>query len=331
MLGISVFDGLGSIFYMMSSIMLPHEAGFYQSLGNETTCRAQAILLLIGQTSIYYNMALSFYYLLVICYGWKERQFRRLHKWTHVTVIAVGMSLSFSAYSYVGAQLGICGILEPPVAASLLPAAFFVTIPISIVLLTSTANMIIICWKVYQQQRAVQRWMAESNMALTRKVFWQAFWYILAFYITLPCLLLTYNLKFPTRQHYEVNLVFLAFLAPSQGFLNFLVYFHRSTKLKALKRICCSSMTEGEERSRRRYMTSWGISLSRDSLGSFGRRRMQRTSTSPVEGDSIAMQQHDDDVEGAAQEQETKTPSATCAQTGEESKASTEGTNERFG
>lgn len=239
MLGISGFDCISSTMYMLSEFFQPREAGTYLALGNAATCDAQAVLILIGQTSMYYNVALSMYYLLVICYNWKEHQFKRLHKWTHAILITVGLGMAFGAFPFVGPQVGICGLLEPPAAPSLLPVAFFVTAPIAIVLTTLTVNMVLICWKVYRQQRRAQRWMAEANMALTRRVFWQSFWYILAFYVTLPYLIFSHNLSFPTRLHYEVNLAFTAILAPAQGFLNSLVYFQRSKGLKIFGYIFC--------------------------------------------------------------------------------------------
>ena len=71
--------------------------------------------------------------------------------------------------------------------------------------------------------------MVESNrkLSLTRKVFWQSFWYVMAFYLTLPCVLVTFYVEFTSKHHFWL-LVVAALLAPLQGLMNALVYFQRS-------------------------------------------------------------------------------------------------------
>ena len=237
-LGISFFDCISSIAYLMVGVMAPYEAGFYLSRGNETTCLIQAAMIQLGQSSMYYNMCLALYFLCVITFNWKEHQFRKLQIWLHVGVVAVGVTLTVLSMPYVGAQFGVCGLLQPPATATFWPVVLFYTAPVSVVLLTLTLVTILICNKVYRQQRRAKKWMFDPNMTLTRKVFWQSFWYVMAFYLTLPFLLLSYYMRFETSQHFGI-FVLVAVFAPSQGLMNSLVYFHRSRGIAMFEFLFC--------------------------------------------------------------------------------------------
>ena len=56
----------------------------------------------------------------------------------------------------------------------------------------------------------------------------------MAFYVTLPPVLLTFYIEFETTQHYWL-LVLAATLAPLQGFINTMVYFQRSRRQKVAR------------------------------------------------------------------------------------------------
>mmetsp|Transcript_17337 Transcript_17337/g.40238 ORF Transcript_17337/g.40238 Transcript_17337/m.40238 type:complete len:362 (-) Transcript_17337:248-1333(-) len=68
-------------------------------------------------------------------------------------------------------------------------------------------------------------------MKLTRKVFWQSFWYMVAFYVTLPFALFSYYWKFKSVHDIWI-LVIVGFIHPSQGIMNSLVYFQRSSSME---------------------------------------------------------------------------------------------------
>ena len=69
--------------------------------------------------------------------------------------------------------------------------------------------------------------MFDQRLKLTRMVLWQSFCYVLAFYVTLPVVLLSFYIQFTTRSHYWL-LFTTAALAPLQGMMNAIVYFQRS-------------------------------------------------------------------------------------------------------
>ena len=70
-------------------------------------------------------------------------------------------------------------------------------------------------------------------MRLTRKVFWQSFWYMMAFYVSQPVLFMAFYWKYGTPVDFWI-LVLSGFMSPSQGFLNSLIHFHRSGTFKEL-------------------------------------------------------------------------------------------------
>ena len=220
--------------YILVGVLAPYEAGFYQSLGNDTTCKLQGFMIQLGQTSMFYNLCLSLYFLLVVCFNWKERQIK-IWKWVvHGAVLTVGFGMAFGALPFVGAQFGVCGIL-PPLTADQWQVSLFYTVPVCIVLFVLTVVTVVICLFVYKKHRRVRKWVVRSNrkLSLTRKVFWQSVWYVMAFYLTLPCVLVTFYVDFKTQHHFWL-LVVAAVLAPLQGLMNALIYFKRSGVTKIL-------------------------------------------------------------------------------------------------
>ena len=225
-LGISVFDSISSLAYMLVGVMAPVDAGFYLSRGNDITCKAQAFMIQLGQTSMYYNLCLAVYFWLVICRNWKEYMLQKLLRWTHAGVIALGVGMAVGALPYTGPGFGVCSMLPPPATGTFWPVSLFFTLPICVVLLVLGATTLAICRKVYVQQRKAQRWMFEHSLRLTRSVFRQSFYYVVGFYTTLPFLLLTYYLAVASMNIW----IFLAVavFAPGQGIVNAMIYFKRT-------------------------------------------------------------------------------------------------------
>lgn len=226
-LGISFFDCISSGSLALATMMASVDSGFYQARGNDATCKAQGVLIQIGMTSIFYNMSLSIYFWLVICRNWKERQFQRIRLWVHLSIWTVGFTLGFASLPYIGPVLSNCGLMRPPGVATLWPVNIFFTIPVCLVLIVSTLATGAICRNVYMQQKKAQKWMADRNMELTRKVFWQSFWYLLAFYCTIPWLVVGYYVDVNSATEFMVIMFSFGFLNPSQGVLNALVFFQR--------------------------------------------------------------------------------------------------------
>jgi hypothetical protein len=83
MLAMSAFDVFGSIAWGLTTLPIPEyeygePSGIYGARGNEKTCKTQGFFIQLGYTSIFYNMSLSFYFLMVVRYGMRENQIKKL-------------------------------------------------------------------------------------------------------------------------------------------------------------------------------------------------------------------------------------------------------------
>ena len=126
-------------------------------------------------------------------------------------------------------------VLQPPAADSWWPLIFMYSAPVSIVMVLLTLITARICHRVYRQELASRKWSANQNLALSRRVFWQSFWYMMAFYFATPFLLLSYHWRYGYSSDFAIFLI-VGLLSPIQGFLNALVYFQRTSKFKDLGR-----------------------------------------------------------------------------------------------
>ena len=250
-LGVSAFDIVSSTAYMLVSVLAPYDAGFYLSRGNETTCKIQGFLIQLGQSaSMLYNMFLSLYFYLVIVHGWREHRFKKVALWVHVAVGVCGVSLAIGTIPFIEAQFGVCGIL-PPLTSSQWQVSLFYTTPVSIVLFTLTASTAGICRKVYMQQQRARKWkLSNGRVSIMREVLWQSFWYVMAFYVTLPMMLVSFYAPFEYPRGFWIFIV-TAFLAPLQGLMNALVYFHRTKVWQSWRKMLQCGRLLGR-------MTPWG-------------------------------------------------------------------------
>ena len=194
-------------------------------------------------------------------FNWKEVNFKKYRLWFNAGTVALGLALAFGGIPFYGAQLTNCYVLQPPIAKvsyfgrrfvdpppvltfdqNYIPISMFYTLPIFSALAVMTASTFAICRRVYRQEKKAMKWKASNNMKLSRKVFWQSFWYLISFMVTLPFLIITnYLVDF---MHQNVYWIFVAtgIIAPAQGFLNAFVYFKRDTKFLSCVNIfskCC--------------------------------------------------------------------------------------------
>lgn len=104
----SFFDCISSTAYIFVSVFYPESGGFYMAQGSDFTCKLQGFMIQMGLASVFYNFGLSLYFLLVICYNWKEFRFRKYKVIVHIIVVTLGMGLAFGALPYYGPQFGVC-------------------------------------------------------------------------------------------------------------------------------------------------------------------------------------------------------------------------------
>lgn len=154
----SFFDIIGALAWMFSTA--PINSDFvYGAIGTEATCKIQGWAFQIGFTSIFYNVSLSTYYLLVIVYGWRDRRLKKNRWWLHGLPLAVGTGLAFGGLPFYQNTIFGCHIQSPPVfEETWYPVVFFVLVPVFGAIFLTTVMMMILYWKVRQQNRRASRW-----------------------------------------------------------------------------------------------------------------------------------------------------------------------------
>ncbi len=226
-LGTTCFDVITSIAYLLSGLLMPPPA--YEAYGTHATCVLQGVLIQLCLTSLFYSVLLSIYYLLLIKYNWKESQFLKYRRYFNIPIIAVGIALTGAAGTSIAPQLGFCYIAIPPEATNRIRITLLFVVPASAALAIIIGCTALICYHVYSKEKTTLKWSAKLNLSLTKKVCWQSFWYCIGFIVTIPCVMLNYYGDFRTSHGFGL-LATASFFAPSQGFLNSLIYFHRASK-----------------------------------------------------------------------------------------------------
>jgi hypothetical protein len=328
MVAMSVFDIIGSIAWVLSTLPIPEyeygePSGIYGAKGNKITCKTQGFFIQLGYTSIFYNMSLSFYFMMVVRYGMKESQLKKLQLWFHIPALTLGFALAFGGIPYYGNVFLLCYIPPPPLVKDYRYITIFVAVPICTAILILTFNTGVVYWAVRKQMIASRKWriskvvlrpnrmsLAENANAssdfptlpetsglgeepqnngrekmprsviqkMERQTFWKALYYLGAFYLTWPILLVS-NLNSYAPSLFSVSIT-VCMLAPLQGFLNFVLY-ARPRIQKTLK---------DRRRRRRLLQNSKDTSSSSDNIlpmsGFFGRASIRLPKLKSKEGSS---------------------------------------------
>lgn len=223
--GMAIFDVITALSWSLATFPVDsgESEGYYVegAMGTEPTCTAQAFFIQLGFTSVFYNVSLGVYYALVVAYGWREFQLRKIRLWMHILPLLLGVGLALGAIpSYHWFEYG-CHILP----TNNIPVLVFVVLPLGISIAGITASMFLVYWKVRKQSAASKKWSfgVGSASKLEQAVFWQCLCYVLAFYISWPILFAVYLFSIDENGPFGLALT-VAFLAPLQGFNNWLVY-----------------------------------------------------------------------------------------------------------
>lgn len=147
---------------------------------------------------------------------------------------------------------------------------------------TSTVVMGVVCWDVYKKEHASARWRGagagRARNKLSAQVFWQSFWYLMAFYLTWPAYLLLQYSWAADNYFSNYGLILAAgTMVPLQGFWNFFVYIRPRQMKKATR-----SIRRASTRLLGRFQTTPTVSSSESATRSFMARfrASQQTSSS---------------------------------------------------
>lgn len=232
-LSISVFDALSSIAYIFGSALTPASLGLYGSIGNDLTCSFQGWLFQAGIISVYYSVILCIYFILIVKYSWTERKFKKVRKWVHLGVLAIGISMSLAVMPYVTVDWRLCYVSKPPILQSWLPSIVFFLLPVGMCLLGMTLLMAFFVKFVREVESKTSssrfsRGDARSRRSLTTRTFWQSLYFLAAFYTVWPIQFIAFIV--PVAEHNSWLYLLAALFGPRQGFLNALVFFCRDGK-----------------------------------------------------------------------------------------------------
>ena len=231
-LAMSSYDIAGSIAWAFSAFPIPvHDefgspTGVYGAHGSAATCTAQGFFVQLGYTGIFYNLALSIYYLLVIRYGWREERLRKIAVRLHAPPLLFGWGLALGGIPVYENSYWGCWILPDPKSPAFIRSVMFFVVPLLVVLIVASVNMFLVYLAVRRQDRRADKWRISGrrrsvSAPMERAVVWQCLFYLLSLYITWPFMMVAQLLAH--RAHYRLW-VAIFLLAPSQGVWNCIVY-----------------------------------------------------------------------------------------------------------
>jgi len=223
--GMACFDVVTAFAWGWSTAAVPKDKFWIEgAIGNDMTCKSQAFFVQLGFTSVFYNVSLATYYLLVIVYAWREHALKEVRHYLHGLPLAVGLVLAVSAIPvYDWFEYG-CHLLPPP-DGDMLPILVFAVGPLGLAIAGIIVCMFTVYCKVRMQARTSRKWSfgVGSANTLETRVFYQSLWYVLSFLVTWPILFAMYLASVEINGPYALTLT-IAFAAPLQGFNNFLVF-----------------------------------------------------------------------------------------------------------
>lgn len=165
---VSFCDIIGSIGFLLSTIPMPvynqygEPTGTRGAHGTDATCTLQGSLIQFSFTGVLYQISLSTYYLLVICYGWSETRIRKYLWCLHIPFI-IGSALTIAGIPLYQDVRWLCWIPPPPLADSYRHTFIFGFLPIGTAAIVATANMLTVYCKVRKQFATGNRWRMNNN------------------------------------------------------------------------------------------------------------------------------------------------------------------------
>lgn len=186
----------------------------------------------MGITSVYYNVVLCLYFLVVVKLGWTERKFRNVRRWVHLGVLVVGLTMSLAIIPFVTPDWRWCYLNKPPFSESWLPGVFFFILPIGICMIAMTILMTFFVKYVRGVEGKSDKRKLSGNQpkrhSLARATFWQSFYFLAIFYTVWPIQFVAFLVPVVDSNYWVYLLA--ALFGPLQGFLNAMLVFSRDHK-----------------------------------------------------------------------------------------------------
>lgn len=224
------FDIIGSIAYAFTTLPTHKEDYIRGAQGNQTTCDIQGFFIQFGTISLYINVSIAFYYLLIIRYSWREHRLRKskVYPMLFVVPIMVGAIFAFAGIPFYDNTILWCNNSRK----------YWSEIPVIIAIAIATFIMTNLCWFVYKSERASRRFRRHNQLerpSLSKAFLLQSLVYLGAFYLTWPAYLVLQIMI--ARGHafsYYWFFLFAGTAVTMQGFWNFT--FHTGMHFRAVGR-----------------------------------------------------------------------------------------------
>jgi hypothetical protein len=193
MIGLTVSDIVSAVAWGFTTLPVPANDDFgapskiYGARGNGVTCAIQGFFIQLGFTSIFFNVALTTYYVLVIVYNWRETRLIKLQYWFYTIPVLLGSTLAFAGIPFYTNNIMACYVNAPPLAEKYTVIALLAVVPVCFVVLFCTTAMARVYLHVRHQQKRASNWrMGGSGKCIEQQVLWQSVFYVGAFYISWP-------------------------------------------------------------------------------------------------------------------------------------------------
>lgn len=250
LLAMSISDLNTSFWYSLSTWPIPSEtSNVYAPLGTQGSCVTQGFFVQLGIATPIFNGMLSIYYLLMIRYGWKEKDIKKVELVFYLIPIIFALGTAFSALGLEllnNANLW-CWIAPYPLSckgsyrnngindcirgnnAWIYRWAFFYA-PLWFVIMVSMIAMLLTFFAVKKTETKSMRWSVAHRLREARglqqskQVLKQAFFYLMAFYFSWLAATLTRLIQTINGKSYFPLILLFAITAPLQGGFNYVVY-----------------------------------------------------------------------------------------------------------
>lgn len=182
---------------------------------------------------MYYNVALSMYFLLVIKHSWSDRRFQQIGKYVHTVLVGAGLVSAFASIPFQEPNYRWCNVAWPPIGASYAPGLVFFLAPVGLCILVITILTIQLVHFVHvveNKSKAKSMWNKSRRSRMASRTFWQSLWFLVAFYLVWPVMFSTF-VMLPKPRNFWFFLVGSA-LGPSQGMSAFYLWLMRNQNVR---------------------------------------------------------------------------------------------------
>jgi hypothetical protein len=237
----SFMDVIVSTVWFFTNLFIPSDIEeFPWSTGNKASCSAQGFIVQFSISSIIYNAALSYYYLLKIKYRYRDRQLEKVEIWMHIVPLTFALTtaviaLFLNMYNFAVWDCWIAPEQGASDSAASLPLILqwcFFFGPLWISIAFATINTLLIYQKVKSIEREYLSSAQEglesrtnSMVANTKMAATQGRLYVAAFFVTWMFPTISRVIQLAGYKIPEWMIVCSGTFIPSQGIFNAVVYF----------------------------------------------------------------------------------------------------------